>query len=286
MLLTGSVFELLNQATNLLSAVSDTPRLEAEILLADVLGFNRAQLFANTDFHPNNEQLIDFTSKIDVLLSGVPFVYLRGTQAFWSLSFEVTSDVLIPRPETELLVETVLALKKSEKISLADLGTGSGAIAISLAHERPDWEIHATDKSQNALQIAQKNAIRLQTKKILFHLGDWFDALSSEKKFDVIVSNPPYIDKNDVHLKNCRLQHEPKIALISENKGLADLQKIIFSSVKYMKNNGWLLVEHGFDQAIFVREFFQMAGYVDVHSLRDLAGHERVTLGCLVSSLV
>lgn len=282
MLLAGSVFELLNQATNLLSAVSDTPRLEAEIILADVLNVNRAQLFSYTNLHPSNTQLIDFTNKIEILLSGVPMAYLRGTQAFWSLTFEVTPDVLIPRSETELLVETVLALKKSEKISLADLGTGSGAIAISLAHERPDWEIHATDKSQNALQIAQKNAIRLQTKKILFHLGDWFDALPLEKKFDVIVSNPPYIDKNDVHLTNCRLQHEPRIALVSENQGLADLQKIIFSSVKYLKNDGWLLLEHGFDQAVFVREFFQKTGYVDVHTLCDLAEHERVTLGRFV----
>lgn len=284
MVLTGSVFALLNQATNLLSAVSDTPRLDAEIILADVLKLNRAQLFSHTNLHPDSSQLIDFTNKIDILLSGVPMAYLRGTQAFWSFSLDVTPDVLIPRPETELLVETILALKKSEKIALVDLGTGSGAIAISLAHERPHWEIHATDKSQKALQIAQKNAQRLQTQSIFFHLGDWFDALPAGKTFDVIVSNPPYIDKNDAHLKNCRLQHEPQMALISENKGLADLQKIIFLSIKYLKKDGWLLVEHGFDQAVFVREFFQKAGYVDVHALRDLAQHERVTLGRFVLS--
>jgi len=273
------IIELITQATQQLSAISDTPRLDVEIILANILQVNRARLLAFPESKLNDSQQIDFNKKINLLRSGWPVAYVIGEQEFWSLSFVVTPDVLIPRADTELLVETILNLINKEKIILADLGTGSGAIAIALQHEKPDWEIHATDKSEKALKIASKNAERLNTGNIFFHLGDWLAALPAKKYFDVIVSNPPYIANNDPHLSDLRLQHEPSSALIAEDNGLQDLKKIIFAAKTRLNVEGCLLLEHGFEQANLVREIFLAAGYADVRSIKDLSQHERVTIG-------
>jgi release factor glutamine methyltransferase len=250
-------------------------QLDAEILLAHVLNVSRSYLYAWPEKMLSAAQEKIFFELIDRRINGEPVAYLIGHQEFWSLDFLVTQDVLIPRPETELLVEMILEIP-AEQLAVADLGAGSGAIALSIAHERPNWEVHATDASHAALQIAKKNAERLKIKNITFHDGDWLQALPS-LLFDVIVSNPPYIAANDAHL--LQLTYEPQSALISGPDGLEDIRKIIRDAGRYLKSDGYLMLEHGYDQADEIRKLFETAGYKNVFSIRDLSGNERVTYG-------
>ncbi|MDX1901957.1 MAG: peptide chain release factor N(5)-glutamine methyltransferase [Gammaproteobacteria bacterium] len=275
----NTIAEILRDATEALSQVSETPRLDAEILLAHVLSVSRARLFAYPESKIDISQHVDFTNKITDLLRGVPVAYLTGQKEFWSLNFAVTPDVLIPRPDTELLIELILKIENKSSMRVADLGTGSGAIAIALQYERQHWEIHATDQSQKALEIAKQNAMTHHCESIHFHCGDWCDALPQDQYFDLIVSNPPYIAKNDPHLK--ALQYEPIDALISEESGLQDLREIILTARHHLKSGGQLFVEHGYEQAESVRAFFHEAGYADVRSFEDLEHRSRVSTGIL-----
>lgn len=255
-------------------------RLEAEILLAHVLNVPRSYLYAYPEKKLTKEQEALFDSLITRRVTGEPLPYLTGHQAFWSLDFIVTKDTLIPRPETELLVETLLELFSADKKIIADLGTGSGAIALSLAHERPSWEIHATDQSSAALTIAKQNAEKLNIKNCLFHLGHWCDALP-KIQFDAIVSNPPYIAENDIHLIQGGLPFEPRSALVSGKEGLDAIAEIIVEAKQVLKPGGILLFEHGYQQAAIVRELLKVAGYRNTSSKCDLSGIERVTVGFL-----
>jgi len=274
-----TVIIALQQANQQLSSSSETPTLDAEILLADILKISRSYLFAFPERELTSPEITSFENAIQQRKQQIPIAYIVGHKEFWSLDLKVTRDTLIPRPETELLVE--LALKQvigPEKI-IADLGTGSGAIALALAHERPSWEIHATDLSSNALDVAKQNAARLQLSNIHFHSGNWLEALPLEKKFDMIVSNPPYVAWEDPFLERERLQHEPQSAWMADENGLKEIRCIITHAKQYLKRGGRLLLEHGFEQAAEVRRFFTKWGYSDIETYRDLGGHERVTGG-------
>lgn len=253
-------------------------RLDIEVLLAHVLSVSRAYLLAFSE----RELTLQEASAIQALLQryaeGEPVAYLTGHKEFWSLDFVVTPATLIPRPETELLVELALAKISGENKLVADLGTGSGAIALALAHEQPSWEIHATDASLEALAIAKLNAERFSRKNVIFHYGKWCAALPN-KKFDLIVSNPPYIAPHDPHLQQGALRYEPISALMAEENGLQDLRDIISQAKSYLSQAGYLMLEHGFDQGAAVRGLFKIEGYQQISTYKDLAGLERVTLG-------
>ncbi len=211
-------------------------------------------------------------------LQGEPLAYLTGSRAFWSLDLAVTTDTLIPRPETELLVELVLAKGKGRQCQVADLGTGSGAIALSLASEHHDWSIVATDISEQALNIAKKNAAALNLQQVAFYQGDWCQALPHQD-FDFIISNPPYLAEIEWAQYAPQLAFEPRVALLSGEDGLDAMRVLIASAKQYLKLDGWLLLEHGYSQGNAVRELFKQANYGDVHTINDLAGKERVTIG-------
>jgi len=249
--------------------------LDAEILLAGILKSNRAHLHAFPEKILTENEIAEYEHLCSARQNGWPVAYLLHSQSFWTLDLEVTPDTLIPRPETELLVETALQHVAHDGSLIADLGTGSGAIALALASERPNLRIHATDISREALHVARKNATRLGL-SIVFHKGDWLQALP-EMLFDVIVSNPPYIAAGDSHL--AALQHEPQLALVSGSDGLSAIRKIVSGSGKYLQQDGWLFIEHGFDQAKEVRNLFEKAGFIGIFTKRDLSGQERVTGG-------
>jgi release factor glutamine methyltransferase len=242
--------------------------------------------------------------------AGTPLAYLTCQQAFWSLDFKVNEHTLIPRPDTEVLVEQVLAwiaanvdwanstdfkqnslsndlndTNPQKPYQLLDLGTGSGCIAISLAHElnlqSPDWQVTAVDYSEGALDIAKQNAILNGTPDVNFIQSDWYNALPDEVKYQVIVSNPPYIDPVDKHLE--QLSAEPLSALIADNQGLADIQKIVSGAVSYLVAGGLLAIEHGYDQGDAVQAIFTEAGFVKVQTIKDYGGNDRVTMGELAS---
>ncbi|NCX93965.1 MAG: peptide chain release factor N(5)-glutamine methyltransferase [Gammaproteobacteria bacterium] len=209
-------------------------------------------------------------------LGGEPMAYLLGQKEFWSLSFKVTPQVLIPRPDTETLIEFALALPLPQNARVLDLGTGSGAISIALKKERPDWAITAADISPDALLIAQENA-SLHEADIRFIESDWFTALKGET-FDLIVSNPPYLEENDAHLLG-DIRFEPIQALVAGPTGFEDIQHLIEHSRAHLNAGGWLLLEHGYTQAAQVRQYFDEFGFSNIQSVRDLSQIERITVG-------
>lgn len=257
-------------------------RLEAQVLLCHALNQPRAWLVAH------DRELIDavpaliFGGLLERRLAGEPIAYITGEREFFGLSFKVSPAVLIPRPETELLVELALA-RLPEKLAsrVLDLGTGSGAIALAIARQRPQTNVTAVELSVAALEIAQENARRLGAANIRFLRGAWFDALLVQERFDVIVSNPPYVVAGDPHLRQGDLRFEPGTALASGEDGLDDLRKIVAGAPSYLMPGGWLLFEHGYDQAENCRELLREAGFSEVSSSEDLAGIERVTQGRL-----
>lgn len=270
----------LDLATRQLTAVADQPSLEAEILLAFSLQQSRSYLRAYPESQLSNEQIQTFYEYVMRRFNAEPMAYILGKKEFWSLEFEVSPDTLIPRPETELLVELALKLVDQAQAKIADLGTGSGAIALSLAHERPAWQIYATDISQEALEIARKNAQRFRLNQVSFYSGNWCTALPCED-FDLIVSNPPYIAETEWTHYAAQLSYEPRHALVSGEKGLLAIQEISQSAKCYLKQGGFLLIEHGFLQGRETRNIFANEGYGQIETVCDLAGHERVTIARL-----
>lgn len=272
---------LLHDASTALAEASIAePALEASILLAHVLGKSRTWLFAHPEYRPAADQLRRFAVLIAQRMTGEPIAYLTGVREFWSLPLRVTCSTLIPRPETELVTERALAVIHSRVARVADLGTGCGAIAASLAQERPGWQIVATEASHAAIAVAQDNFNQLGLRRVETRLGDWYQALQQER-FDLIASNPPYIREGDPHLEHGDPRHEPRMALASGRDGLDDLRRIIGEAHRHLVDSGWLIVEHGWDQGEAVRTLFQGAGFAAVRTHRDLAGHERVTEGRL-----
>jgi release factor glutamine methyltransferase len=268
---------LLEQASSFL-AESDSARLDAELLLAKVLEKDRVFLRTWPDFLVDEALRGEYTQLLERRKKGEPLAYLLGWWEFWSLSLQVNEHTLVPRPETELLVEQALIQLPDGPYRVADLGTGSGAIALALAAERPSWQIWASDFSADALDIARKNARRLALSNVQFVQGNWCEALPSEH-FQMIVSNPPYISPGDPHLKGDGLPFEPLAALVAEENGLKDIINIAQQAVFKLLDEGWLMVEHGADQGEAVREIFLNQRFRFVATQRDLSGMERLTLG-------
>ncbi|ARP88838.1 peptide chain release factor N(5)-glutamine methyltransferase [Bordetella genomosp. 9] len=251
------------------------------MLLEHVLEKPRAWILAHDTDPLPSEAVRAFTVLAARRAAGEPMAYLVGQREFMGHMFKVTPDVLIPRPETELLVQAALEwLQGFESVSVLDLGTGSGAIAISIALARPDVAVLATDRSVKALKVAAENAVRLGA-HLHFAAGDWYEALTAEQKFDVIVSNPPYISREDPHLEKGDLRFEPRLALTDDADGLDALRVIIGGARAHLKPGGVLWVEHGWDQAEAVRRLLAEAGLRGVDSRRDLAGIERISGGYL-----
>jgi release factor glutamine methyltransferase len=274
-----SIKTLLASATESLQAVSDSALLDAEILLCKVLEKDRPYLRTWPDKALNTEQLENFHALLHERQAGKPVAYLTGSREFWSRDFLVTPDVLIPRPDTELLVELSLALlPKNQPCQVLDLGTGSGIIAVTLVAERPYAHVSATDISEAVLQIAKTNAALHKVENIHFYQSDWFGNIPAGK-FDLIVSNPPYIAQGDPHLQEGDLRFEPKTALIAAQQGLADISIIAATARNWLENGGFLLVEHGYNQGHDVQAIFNTCNYHNVHTHTDLSGQARVTSG-------
>lgn len=248
--------------------------LDAELLLANELSVGRAQLKAHPERVIDAAHVRQFQALIARRAAGEPVAYLLGHRDFWTFRLIVTRDVLIPRPETELLVERSLALGPETRANVVDLGTGSGAVALALASERPQWHITATDISEAALSVARSNASALRLDRVDFTLGTWLEPLRG-RDFDLIVSNPPYIAEADSALAD--LEFEPQGALVAGADGLGAIREIVRSAGAHLRRGGWLILEHGFDQADAVRHELVVHGFAHVRSHRDLAGHERVT---------
>ncbi|SDX81530.1 release factor glutamine methyltransferase [Allochromatium warmingii] len=271
---------LLQRAVMALAAVPDaTPRLEAELLLSEATGWTRTALLAWPERIPSAAAMATFETLLTRRLAGEPIAYLRGRQAFWTLELRVTPDTLIPRPETELLVELALdRLDAPRPLQLADLGTGSGAIAAALASERPNWSLLATDRSAAALTIAHENFCALGLERICCVQMSWLTALAAAS-LDAILSNPPYIAGQDPHLDSGDLRFEPRSALTPGGDGLDAIRAITADAGRCLRPGGLLAVEHGYDQGAAVRDLLTVAGFHQVATHADLAGLARVTLG-------
>lgn len=257
---------------------SSSARFDAEILLAHVLESTRSFLYANPELELPHKRAEAFKKLIKLRAQGQPVAYLTESSEFWSLPLRVSPDVLIPRPETELLVEIALArIPPEADWRIADLGTGSGAIALALASERKKCEIHATDISMAAIRIARENANLLGIDSIQFHRGWWNAPLQG--KFHLIVSNPPYVEAGDPHLTQGDLRFEPRKALTPGVDGLRAIRKISALAQPILVDGGWLLLEHGWDQGPKTRKIMQRAGFANIETLPDLQGHDRVTVG-------
>lgn len=256
----------------------DSPRADADILLAHVLGRPRSYLLAWPERELSPSQWAAFQALVERRAHGEPVAYLTGSREFFGLDLAVSNAVLIPRPETELLVEAALERLPGGPCMVADLGSGSGAIALAIAKMRPKARVVAVDASRQALEVARTNAERLDLRNVELREGDWCKGLADEC-FDMIVSNPPYLCEDDPHLARGDVRFEPAMALASGADGLDAIRAIVACAPLHLSPGGWLLFEHGFDQAEAVAGLMRKAGFIDVESLRDLLGHGRVTLG-------
>jgi release factor glutamine methyltransferase len=268
----------------LANAARTIHRRDAEILLAACWRKSRSQLLATMGEAVPVEVAAGFEDARRQRADGVPVAYLLGRREFWSLDFTVNPAVLVPRPETELLVQRALDLVGAPVADVADLGTGSGAIAIALAHERPGWRVLGTDASELALTVARSNGERLAGGRVEWASGDWYAALGT-RRFDLLVSNPPYVAADDPVLGEDGLRHEPRAALTPSGDeigdGFASLATLINGAPGHLRRGGWLALEHGATQGETLRALLVARGFTAVTSHRDLAGHERVTEGNL-----
>lgn len=274
-----NIAQLIKDSTQQLSKTSDSAQLDAEILLCHVLKKDRSYLISWPENVLDSHLSEQFQKLVHQRIIGQPIAYLIKHKEFWSLDLSVSPETLIPRPETELLVEQVLSrYQDSPDLCLLDLGTGSGAIAIALASERPNWSITASDASLPALQVAKMNAQNNNIHNITFKSGHWFGAVDHQK-FDIIASNPPYIAESDPHLKHGDVRFEPTTALVSGVDGLNDIRHIVQQSRLHLKPQGLLIIEHGYDQKERIHEIFHKNGFNSIMQSHDLSGHARNTLG-------
>ena len=274
-----SIKDTLNIAVEKLTQHGEDTSIEASLLLAHVLGVARTHIYSYPERKLQESHYNDFFKLISLRLEGEPIAYIIGHREFWSLKLLVNRHTLIPRPETELLVEMALQHIPTEgEYHILDLGTGSGAIALAIASERPQCHVTATDISPQALDIASANAQRLDIQNVTFYQGSWFAPLDTEK-FDVIVTNPPYVAQNNPHLLQGDLPAEPRLALVAGPSGMEMITAITKNAPDYLQAGGWLLLEHGYNQGTCVANLLNDANYLHVQTRRDLAGMERVTIG-------
>ncbi len=274
---------LLDEARRTLAAASDSAALDAEILLAEALETDRAHLRAWPEREPAAALVTRFLELLARRAAGEPVAHILGRREFWSLDLAVTPATLIPRPETEHLVEAALELAPAGPLDLLELGTGSGAIALALAHERPAWRITATDRSTEALTVARKNAEKFGFAQVEFLSGDWFEPVTG-RCFDLIVANPPYVAAGDPHLAEGDVRFEPRSALAAGADGLDDIRHIAAAAPTHLRAGGHLLLEHGYDQGAAVARLLDEAGFIEVRTRADLAGRPRLTSGHLPPS--
>ncbi len=267
-------------STSIKQLSNDEATLEAQILLQYVLNVNRAWLITHADDEISPEDHQTFQSLVARRLNGEPIAYILGEREFYGLLLKGTSDTLIPRPDTETLVEAALKKIMQSTTTILDLGTGTGAIALAIAKHRPLTQVTAVDFSEATLAIAQENAKRLNIPNVTFAKSNWFHALQNQT-FDVIVSNPPYIKENDPHLNQGDLCFEPISALAAGKDGLNDMRLIIQQAPTHLEQSGWLMLEHGYNQAPAVAALLKKAGFINIEHAVDLAGTERVTIGRL-----
>jgi release factor glutamine methyltransferase len=260
------------------NCLSDTAILDCELLLCHVLDVDRSYLKTWPDRELSSAVEEQFQQLLQRRIQGEPVAYLIGTQGFWTLDLKVSPDTLIPRPETELLIEAALELALPQRANVLDLGTGTGAIALALASERSQWQVSAVDLMPKAVQLASANCQRHQLGNVKIFQSCWFKEIPAQR-FDLIVSNPPYIEYGDRHLTQGDVRFEPASALVSGADGLDDLRQLIAESVEYLADKGWLMVEHGNQQGAAVRELFHHAGFSAVETRVDLNNLERITLG-------
>ena len=259
---------------------SPTARLDAELLLAAALGKSRSYLHTWPEKIVSSESALIFADYLQRRRAGEPVAYILGQQGFWNLDLEVAPHTLIPRPDTELLVETALQLLPATSANVLDLGTGSGAIALALASERAAWQVTAVDRVLEAVALAERNRQRLALDNVTVLNSHWFSALA-DHRFDLIISNPPYIAAGDVHLAEGDVRFEPESALVAGPDGLDDIREIVAAAPQHLNPGAWLMLEHGYDQGAPVRDLLQGAGFTQVESRKDLGAHERITLGRL-----
>ncbi len=261
----------------LLNSTSDSAKLDAQILLAFVLQKEISYLLTWPEKSLEQPTEKKYLTLLKRRLVGEPIAYIVGYKEFWSLPFKVSPATLIPRPDTEILVEKIVDLYVEESTKRClDLGTGTGAIALAIASEKPSWQIDAIDFSQEVVSLAQSNAENLQLSQVNIFQSDWFSAIENIK-YDVIVSNPPYIDAQDKNLSQGDVRFEPKSALVANERGLADIKYIAKQALKYLKPKGTLFFEHGFEQGGYVRDILISLGYEKVQTIKDLNGLDRVT---------
>jgi len=278
-----NIHAILHEASALLSQTlelsSQETKFEAQLLLQQALNVNRAWLIAHSNdaLQPNIHKV--FEALLKRRLGGEPMAYILGSREFYGMNLLVTPDTLIPRPDTETLVEAALARTSNNlNLSILDLGTGTGAIALAIAKNRPQASIVAVDASEGALEVAKQNALHLNINNVEFLLSNWFENLS-DQRFDIIVSNPPYIEENDAHLAQGDLRFEPMSALASGADGMDDIRRIISDCLIHLKPQGWLMLEHGYNQAEQVADLMADAGLTNIETIKDLGNNDRVTLG-------
>jgi release factor glutamine methyltransferase len=277
MTVSQSINAILQSSTEKLHSVE--AKLEAQLLLQQALNVNRAWLIAHANDALQSNTHAAFEALLKRRLAGEPMAYILGSREFYGLNFLVTPDTLIPRPDTETLVDAALARASNNlNLSILDLGTGTGAIALAIAKNRPQASIAAVDASAAALEVAKKNAHHLSIDNVEFLLSNWFENLNNQR-FDIIVSNPPYIEIDDTHLTQGDLRFEPMSALASGADGLDDIRRIISDCLIYLKPQGWLMLEHGYNQAEQVADLMADAGLTNIETIKDLGNNDRVTLG-------
>ena len=272
---------LIRSGTKKLSSISNVPRLEAEVLLSFLLDIKRIK-FHTDDIDIDSKVMNKFKTMIESRFRGMPLAYLTGQKEFWSMNFFINQSVLVPRPETELLIENAIEIfKNHESPNILELGTGSGIISIVLQKELSNPDITAIDISEEALKIAKMNAEKHEISDIRFVVSDWFSEIRNEK-FDLIISNPPYVDRSKLSNEELfGIDMEPEIALYSQNDGTSDLEFIIKKSPDYLKDGGWLILEHGYDQSSFCVSEMKTAGYSRINNSKDIQNITRTTFGML-----
>ena len=272
-----TVSEFLQTATRELQATSSTPRLDAEVLVMHVCGLDRSGIITHGHRGLTDDQQYRLKKLIVRRWQGEPIAYITGTREFWSMEFNVSPATLIPRPETELLVEKALApIPRDAEWTIADLGTGCGAIALALAKERPHCRVIATDISPQALEVARSNAMKFGLTNIEFREGNWFEPIA-DMQLDLMVSNPPYVRANDPHLDQGDVRFEPELALAAGPEGLDAIRQIALSAREHLNPDAWVLFEHGWDQAAAIGQLLHQLGYRNIVCYPDLGGRDRVT---------